>query len=196
MTRRACWLAGCLAACGMVMLASGCVSRGSAASPAPRVDAAVAARIGLHHPESGLYTAGQPDVADWSLLACTGIRTVVNLRPESETPGRDLQREVEQAGLRYVHLPVTGPEQLTVERARQLQHVLDASDAPVLLHCASGNRAGGLLAISYWPSGKQTAGQALQSGQQAGMTSTRTAVERVMHRCPVEQADALQAPAG
>lgn len=195
MKRRASWLAGCLAACGVLMLASGCESRGSPTTPVRSPDAALAQRIGLHHPESDLYTAGQPDAGDWSLLASAGIRTVINLRPDSETPGRDLRSEVERAGLHYVHLPVAGPEQFTTGRARQLQQLLDASDGPVLLHCASGNRAGGLLAIAYWLSGKQTAEQALQSGQRAGMTSTRAAVERVMQRCSVEPPDARPAQA-
>lgn len=184
------WLLACLAACSMAVLATACLSRGPSAAPASmmRMDAAVAQRIGLRHPEPRLYTAGQPDAGDWEALAAAGIRTVVNLRPVVETRGRDLRQEVGRAGLRYVHLPVAGPDQLTAHRAEALLQVLASAKGPVLLHCASGNRAGGLLALARWLSGQQTAEQALEAGTRAGMTSTRTAVQRAMQGCPADDA--------
>lgn len=165
-------LCGALA---VVVLAG--VARAHPASPAS--DLAAAAPT-LSAPRPGLYTSGQPGAQAWTSLARDrGIATVINLRPEAELAGRDEAAEVRAAGLDYVQIPVTGAADVTVEKADALWRQLDAARGPVLVHCASGNRVGALLAIGAARHGGMTPAQALAFGRTAGLSSLEARVRQV-----------------
>ena len=181
---------------------------GSATEDAPvsatGSDAAVATTSGvaLLRPRDGLVVAGQPATGDWAALAASGIRTVINLRPQAELQGRDERAEVAAAGMRYVELPVSGPADITSENAAALSKLLAQADGPVLVHCASGNRVGGLLAVVMAQSGVPVSA-ALDFGRSAGMKSiegrTREVIEQTQAlRCVAarEDGDPSQCPAG
>ena len=181
---------------------------GSATEDAPvsatGSDAAVATTSGiaLLRPRDGLVVAGQPATGDWAALAASGIRTVINLRPQAELQGRDERAEVAAAGMRYVELPVSGPADITQENAEALSKLLAQADGPVLVHCASGNRVGGLLAVAMAQSGMPVSA-ALDFGRSAGMKSiegrTREVIEQTQAlRCVAarEDGDPSQCPAG
>jgi|GEM_PF-237639 len=181
---------------------------GSATEDAPvsatGSDAAVATTSGvaLLRPRDGLVVAGQPATGDWAALAASGIRTVINLRPQAELQGRDERAEVAAAGMRYVELPVSGPADITQENAEALSRLLAQADGPVLVHCASGNRVGGLLAVAMAQSGMPVSA-ALDFGRSAGMKSiegrTREVIEQTQAlRCVAarEDGDPSQCPAG
>lgn len=181
---------------------------GSATEDAPvsatGSDAAVATTSGvaLLRPRDGLVVAGQPATGDWAALAASGIRTVINLRPQAELQGRDERAEVAAAGMRYVELPVSGPADITSENAAALSRLLAQADGPVLVHCASGNRVGGLLAVAMAQSGMPVSA-ALDFGRSAGMKSiegrTREVIEQAQAlRCVAarEDGDPSQCPAG
>ncbi len=142
----------------------------------------VAPGIELHHPRPGLVTSGQPAAADWAPLAAQGIRTVVNLRPVGEQPGRDEASEVRAAGMRYIDIPVANADAINPENARRLHQALSAAyrDGPVLLHCASANRAGGLLALALVTEHGMPLEDALEIGRKAGMKSTEAVVRKVV----------------
>lgn len=181
---------------------------GSATEDAPvsatGSDVAVATTSGvaLLRPREGLVVAGQPATGDWAALAASGIRTVINLRPQAELQGRDERAEVAAAGMRYVELPVSGPADITSENAEALSRLLAQADGPVLVHCASGNRVGGLLAVAMAQSGMPVSA-ALDFGRSAGMKSiegrTREVIEQTqVLRCVAarEDGDPSQCPAG
>lgn len=130
----------------------------------------------LRAPRPGLFTGGQPDPAAWPALAARGVRTVINLRPPSELDGRDEAAEVAAAGLRYVELPVAGAADLTPAHADALWAALQQAEGAVLVHCASGNRAGALLALAMHRQGGMTPEQALAFGREAGLTSLEAPV--------------------
>ena len=50
----------------------------------------------------------------------------------------------------------------------------------MLVHCASGNRAGALLALGQAQFDGVQEGAALELGRKAGMTSTEAALRRVL----------------
>ncbi|MBS0215972.1 MAG: protein tyrosine phosphatase family protein [Proteobacteria bacterium] len=157
----------------------------AACQPAPQASKSAAAvvvapAVSLHAVRDGLYTAGQPSGSDWSTISARGVRTVINLRPAEEMAGRDEAAEVAAAGMRYVTIPVANAEAITPEAARQLEGVLREAQGPVLLHCASGNRAGGLLAVTAAQQEGMPADQAVQLGRRAGMKSTETRVRHVL----------------
>ena len=141
---------------------------------------ALATSVPLLQPLPGLYTAGQPAPTDWAAIKALGVRTVVNLRTEGEMQGRDEAAEVRAAGMRYVSIPVAGAAGIDAARADALAAVLRDARGPVLVHCASGNRAGGLLALEQARTGAMTAEQALAFGRSAGMTSTEARLRSLL----------------
>ena len=98
-----------------------------------------------------------------------GVRTVVNLRTDAE--GAAAERPVVEAqGIRYVSVPVT-PDSFSAADVDRVQEVLaDAAAAPVLLHCASSNRVGGVMAVLESRRGKSL-DEALAAGKAAGLHS-------------------------
>ncbi|HUE80899.1 MAG TPA: protein tyrosine phosphatase family protein [Pyrinomonadaceae bacterium] len=96
----------------------------------------------------GLTTGGQPSDQAFSKLAANGFRSVLNLRTASE--GIDLEEQraaVEEAGMRYLHIPVAGraPQADQVEAFISL--VKDESNHPMFIHCGTANRVGAFMMI-------------------------------------------------
>jgi len=129
-----------------------------------------AAELPFAQPRPQLYTAGQPSAAELQQAAAAGITTVIDLRQPDEARGFDETAAAERLGLRYVRIPVAGAAGLTDANAQALRTALAQSQGPVLLHCASGNRAGALLALLEARNGASV-DEALTLGRAAGMTS-------------------------
>ena len=140
-----------------------------AAPPQAMLPQTTVSGVLLHHPRPGLYTSAQPGAGDWMRLPALGIDTVINLRPQAEMHGRDEAAEVRAAGLAYVNIPVAGADAITPENARALRQALAAVRGNVLVHCASGNRVGALLALGAARSGGVPADAALEFGRSAGL---------------------------
>lgn len=154
--------------------------------------AATPSGVAVNRPKPGLYTAGQPAADDWRAIADAGVRTVVNLRTAAEMAGRDERTEVAAAGMRYIEIPIDGPGGITPENAKRLREALAAARGEVLVHCASANRAGGLLAVALAQQGV-AAEEALAIGRAAGMKSTEARAMQVIGEsskavCAVEPA--------
>lgn len=148
------------------------------AGPPQAADAATADALQplvpeARRPRPDLITGGQPGPEAWADLAARGVTTVVNLRPDAELEGRDAEAEVEQAGMAYHAIPVSGAADLDAANAARLWHLVEAADGPVLVHCASGNRVGALLALGAAWEGGVAPEQALEFGRAAGLTSPR-----------------------
>jgi len=128
-----------------------------------------------HALRPGLYAGGQPDESQLQALAAQGVTTVIDLRGADEDRGYAEAARVQALGLRYVSLPIAGAADITPANARALQQVLDASDGPVLLHCASGNRVGALLALQAHARGLDEEA-AIAEGRSAGLGSLEPTV--------------------
>ena len=91
-----------------------------------------------------LSVMGQPHVADFASLARHGFATVISNRPDGEAPDQPGSQAEElaakQAGLAYVHIPVTSTG-ITNDDARRFQQAIEASPGPVVAHCRSGARS-------------------------------------------------------
>jgi uncharacterized protein (TIGR01244 family) len=135
----------------------------------------------FRNPAEDLYTGGQPTAEQLQQAATAGITTVIDLRQPTEDRGFDETATAASLGLHYVRIPVGGAAGLTPAKVQALQAALAQANGPVLLHCASGNRVGALLALMKAQQGASTE-QALQFGREAGMTSleaqTRTLLEQ------------------
>ena len=104
-----------------------------------------------------------------------GFVAVIDLRGEEEDRGIDEVAAVEALGMRYVSLPVHGADDVTFENAEELDRLLGEFDGPVLVHCASGNRVGALVALRASAAGASDA-EALAAGKAAGLTRLEPAV--------------------
>lgn len=117
------------------------------------------------------HSSGQPTVEAIAQLKSAGITTVIDLRPDAETPDLDEKSVAEAAGLKYRSLPIASPADLTRENVMKFDQLLkDSQQEAVLVHCASGNRVGAMMALrAAWVEGKSTE-EALAIGKAAGMT--------------------------
>ena len=118
--------------------------------------------------QENVATAGQPSAEGLFRLKAMGFKTVVNLRTAAEGALVE-KRIVEGQGLRYVWIPIgrTVPRE-AAERLDAL--VKDAGSGAILVHCASGNRAGALWAALQVIRGRPLA-EAERAGVRAGMHS-------------------------
>lgn len=138
----------------------------------------------LHLPRPGLYTAGQPAAAAWQAAADDGITTVINLRPMAEMGARDEVAEVAAAGLAYFEIPVAGAGDINMDNARRLEELIAQAPGPVLVHCASANRVGALLALGEMDASDVGVDQALAFGRSAGLGSLESRVREVIASTP------------
>ena len=149
-----------------------------AASPLPTSGSA--ALDFTRQPRPGLYSAGQPSAVQLAQARAAGVVTVIDLRAADEDRGFDEPARAAALGLRYLALPVAGTDGVSVDAARQLHALLAASDGPVLLHCASGNRAGALLALAAAHVEGADNATALELGRAAGLGSLAARVEQLL----------------
>ena len=131
-------------------------------------------------PRLQLITGGQPEANAWMQLAEAGVKTVVNLRPDSELPGRNEAQEVKDANLIYINIPVEGPASLNMALTYQLWQVLNSAEGSVLVHCSTGNRCGAMLALTEAWFRKHSTEDAIAFGKQAGLTGMEPVVRDLL----------------
>lgn len=132
-------------------------------------------------PAPNLLTAGQPAPADFEALAAAGLKHVVNLRPSTEDAGFDEAALAKRLGLGYTVIPVAGPGDINVANARALDTAIaQAKGGPVLVHCASSNRVGALLALRAYHLKQQSPEDALKLGRAGGLTKMEPLVQQLL----------------
>ena len=149
-----------LACCGSIVVLAG----------APPASSSTIAQV--PRPLEGILSMGQPTPQQIEDAARAGVRTVINLRTDAEGGFEWEQAAVEGLGMRYVRIPIAGADDLTRDNVKRLDDVLreDLARGQVLLHCASGNRNGALLALrEAWMRGASPEA-ALEVGRAAGLT--------------------------
>jgi len=162
--------------CGLFAF-SACVAGDKVSSPL-KVDLAEVVASGSVSPVDGITAAGQPDEAALRVFAENGYVAVVDLRTEGEDRKMNEPEAVEELGMAYVSMPISG-DGITFDNARQLKEVLDGYDEPVLLHCASANRVGAMLALIASLEGDDD-DTALAKGREGGMTRLEGKVREVL----------------
>ena len=113
---------------------------------------------------------GPPDPDELAAMRASGVRLIVDLR----TPGEGVAGEAvaaARAGIRYVNLPV-GHEPASANVQARLASLLEETGGDVLLHCASGNRAGEVWARHLLAQGASLE-EALEAGRDGGLQEER-----------------------
>ncbi len=92
----------------------------------------------------GLSAAGKLDRADIEALADSGVKTIINNRPDAEDPGQlpaaDARKLAEARGIAYHHIPFTAAT-LTKAEVDAFAATLASAKGPVVAHCRSGTRS-------------------------------------------------------
>ncbi|MBV2218067.1 MAG: hypothetical protein KUL84_12890 [Diaphorobacter sp.] len=130
----------------------------------------------------GLCTGGRPAPEHLAKAADLGVKVVVNLCPPAESPGFDEAAVVASLGMSYVNIPVAGAGDLTPANVALLAAALEGHGEQhrALLHCASGNRVGAMLALKAKQiDGKSTA-EALDIGRAAGLKGLEPVVMQLL----------------
>ncbi|SDH63582.1 beta-lactamase hydrolase domain-containing protein [Nitrosomonas sp. Nm132] len=99
-------------------------------------------------------------------LAGQGFRTIIDLRTEAEGILAE-KLAVEAAGMRYINIPITSAG-INDEQLVTFTGAIEQAATPVLLHCASGNRAGAMW-TAYRLSKGVAPDIAFEEGRTAGM---------------------------
>lgn len=120
-------------------------------------------------PASGYVVGGQPTAAQLT-AAAAGLKRVINLRAPTEDAGYDEAAKSAELGLRYHNVPVAGPPGLTADAVRRLDRLLaDQAAGPTLIHCATGNRVGALMALRAGWLQRKSAASCLALGRRWGL---------------------------
>ncbi len=135
--------------------------------------------INLKTPFVNVMTGGQPSLEDINKLKERGYSTVINMRTPEEEVSFDEASLVQELGMEYFSLPVGGLDEINLSTARRLDELLNSGEK-TFIHCASGNRVGAIFALrAFYLEGK-TRDQALEIGDQAGLTRLRAQVEAML----------------
>ena len=168
----------------IVLAVAGCsppgTSKQASKPPQPaQVSGTVASTLelaNLHKPKPDVYTAGRLQPEDVARLRAAGVRHVIDLTRDSETPSFDEASAVRAAGIAYDNLPIAGPQDLTRDNVRTFARLVSGSPQPLLVHCASSNRVGAMAALrAAWIDGKPV-DEAIVEGRAWGLTSLESAV--------------------
>jgi len=129
--------------------------------------------VNLLAPEENIVSGGQPTEEQFQVLADAGIRHVINLRTPQEMDF-DEEALVESLGMEYHSIPVAVSAGITRDNAQELYDLLENfAGEPVVVHCASGQRVGALIALSAQQNQGMDAASALEEGQRWGLSSPR-----------------------
>ncbi len=97
-----------------------------------------------------------------------GFKSVLNLRaPDEEGFMPDEEQQAEAAGLTYVNIPVK-KEEISDEMTSQVLKEIDELPKPLLVHCASGMRAGAMAFMHRATREGMRAKEAMGKAQDAG----------------------------
>lgn len=98
-----------------------------------------------------ITVSGQILPEDVSALKAAGFTTIINNRPDGESPDQPASAEIEAAakaaGLNYVAIPL-GRDGVTPDMVERTKAALEGSEGPVFAFCRSGTRSTTLWALS------------------------------------------------
>ena len=115
----------------------------SATTPA---QAELAGLPNVAFPAAHRVASGRLQASEIPALQRAGVREVIDLSVDSETPDFDEAAAMRAAGIDYHNLPIRGAADLTPDTVARFDQLLnDAGEGTTLVHCASSNRVGALI---------------------------------------------------
>ena len=166
------------------------------ASGVTALDSSKEALPNFHQVNENLYRGAQPE-KDWvEKLKELKIKTVINLRGESEGTSAEAA-EARVAGLRYFSVPLPGfgrPRDEQVEKV--LAIINDAQNWPVFIHCRHGeDRTGTIIAVYRITNDGWTSEQAKSEAKKYGMSRFQFAMKDYIGDYARDRQPSVQRPA-
>ena len=126
----------------------------------------------FHKVNENLYRGAQPQSGGLKKLSELGIKTVINLRGESDQTHNE-QVEAEAAGMRYFNIPMSGLGRPSDEQVNRALSIIDARENwPVFVHCQRGaDRTGVIIAVYRISREQWTEEQAITEAKRFGLAS-------------------------
>lgn len=132
--------------------------------------------MNLRTPAANVLSSGQPTQEQLQVLANSGVKHIISLRPSSELDW-DEAAYVKSLGMEYHNIPVAGAAEVSQENAKRLDDLLTNLDGqPTLVHCGSSNRVGALRALTAAAKNPEALESAIATGKSWGLTSLEPAV--------------------
>jgi uncharacterized protein (TIGR01244 family) len=124
----------------------------------------------FHRINENLYRGGQPKTGGLKKLADLGIKTIINLRGESDETLAE-GREAKSLGMEYLNVPMSTAGRPTDEQVRRVFEILEEKEkTPVFVHCRRGSdRTGAIIAIYRIKRDGWTAERAIEEANRYGL---------------------------
>lgn len=127
-----------------------------------------------------VFSAAQPTKEQFKQLSQANVKHVINLRAAEEQDW-DEGALVNSLGMSYHAIEIAGAKDVNTDNAKQLANLLEQlKGESVVVHCASSNRVGALMAISAHQQGTDIE-SAIEIGKQWGMASLEPVVRKVVN---------------
>ena len=127
-----------------------------------------------------VFSAAQPAKEQFTQLSQAKVKHVINLRAADEQDW-DEGALVNSLGMSYHAIEIAGAKDVNTDNAKQLANLLEQlKGESVVVHCASSNRVGALMAISAHQQGTDIE-SAIEIGKQWGMASLEPVVRKVVN---------------
>lgn len=122
-------------------------------------------------PDAQTIVCGALDTEKVAALAQAGVDLVINLQPDDELTF-DEATAVKQAGMQYEQLPISGAIELKQLKILAFDNILRQNHGKkVAMHCKTGNRVGGAIALrAGWLRGRKME-TAMERGCSHGLTT-------------------------
>jgi tyrosine-protein phosphatase SIW14 len=147
--------------------------------PAAVPGAAVTGILNFHQVSARIYRGAQPNVLGWDSLAKLGVKTVIDLRTDTEHDCAAEKRQVEAAGMRYVNVPLREVHAPSDRQISNALNLVDDSASPIFLHCRRGaDRTGTVIACYRIAHDGWTNRRALQEAVSYGMSWLEFGMQR------------------
>lgn len=126
-----------------------------------------------------LYLASQPSLESLAAAKERNIGVIINLREPSEYDW-DEEAAATSLGFTYYNLPIPSSAPFSPATIKQVDSLVNRhSNQKILIHCSSGNRAAGWLAIHLVKQHNLETSQAMDIANKAGIT--KQAIREKVH---------------
>ncbi len=106
-------------------------------------------------PAPNRIASGRLQASDIPALQAAGVREVIDLSVDDETPDFDEAAALRNAGITYRNLPIRGARDLDDANVARFNQLLAAAGHKLtLVHCASSDQVGALIAVRAAISGQ------------------------------------------
>ena len=167
-----CVAALCGMSAGALLGLGGCASQRMTAAEATAVPLGGWDELPNASKAGNVTFGGQPSEQAIRQFGADGGTKVIDLRTHEgrDTAGFDEQAAVATEGMVYVHVPMSSST-FSAGDVDRFADALGDADGPVLVHCGSSNRAGGMWAAYLAREMGWDVEAAMEAGRAAGMSS-------------------------